>query len=363
MTTDLLERRALEITAAATRREFIAMLTAAGLLAACGDDGGDDDDSSSGSGSGSTAGSGTRTVDGAYGPIEVPVDPRRIIADLMTVDYLTALGFDTSRIVGVFDAGFFRSAGDHYLADFFANEDLVDPGFQYDLNIEAVAAADPDLILLPFDQIDGAEQFDQLAAVAPLLVIPTSASRDPEIRFGGTASFQDWRTTLRAYGAAMELDSAAEAYITETEDQLAAVAEEHGDLIADSSATEAKSTGDYVAINALNTAQTSGVLGTIIMSELGFQPPPQQAAVTPDEYGSIEISAENTDLLDGDLLFLEVRGGSTRHEESPLWPNLGVVHDDGVVIVGNHWEFGGAVAARQVIADIDDALTALAARR
>src|SRR5688572_23701390 len=38
----------------------------------------------------------TVTVDGAYGPIEVPADPQRIVADLMTVDYLTALGYDTS---------------------------------------------------------------------------------------------------------------------------------------------------------------------------------------------------------------------------------------------------------------------------
>lgn len=346
---------------AATRREFIAMITAAGLLAACGSDGDASGDDSSGTTGG--AGGGTRTVEGAYGPIEIPTDPQRIFADLMTVDYLTALGFDTSRIIGVFDAGFFRSADGHYLADFFANEDLVDPGFQYDLNIEAIAAARPDLILLPFDQIDGAEQFDELAAVAPLLVVPTSEGRDPSVRFGGTASFQDWRTTLRAYGSLLDLSAAADAYIAETEGRLAALAEEHGSLIASITATEAKSTPDFMAINVLSSAQESGVLGTIILSELGFQPPAQQAAVAPDEYGSIELSAENLDLLDGDLLFLEVREGSTAHEASPLWPTLGVVQDGGVVVVGNHWEFGGAVAARQVVADIDAALEALAGRR
>jgi len=39
----------------------------------------------------------------------------------------------------------------------------------------------------------------------------------------------------------------------------------------------------------------------------------------PNEYGSIELSAENIGLLDGDLLFLEVREGSTRHTDSPPW--------------------------------------------
>ena len=332
-------------------------LLAVFALTACGDD----DDAAAGDGGGGTLA--TRTVEGAGGPVEIPADPQRIVGDLMTVDYLTALGFDTSRIVGVFDAGFFRAAEDHYLADFFARDDVMDPGFQGDVNIEALAAADPDLIVLPFDQIDGSEQIEEIAEVAPLLVVPTSTTRDPEIRYGGTASFQDWRTTLRAYGELFDLDDEAEAYVEETEAQLEALREEHGALIGEITVTEAKSTPDFLAINALDPAQTSGVLGTILLSELGFRSPPAQAAVAPDEYGTIELSPERTDLLDGDLLFLEVREGSTRHEESPLWSTLGVVRDGGVVVVGNHWEYGGAVAAREVIADIDAALDALAARR
>jgi iron complex transport system substrate-binding protein len=354
MTTTLAPPPDLDITADATRRQFLAMLGAVGLLAACGDvdERGSDD-----------AAPTTRTVEGAYGPIEVPTDPQRIFADLMTVDYLTALGYDTSKIVGVFDAGYFRNEDGHYMSDFFANEDLVDPGYQYDMNLEVIAAARPDLILLPFDQIDGSEQFDELATIAPLLVVPTSDTRDPGVRYGGTASFQDWRSTLRAYGTLLEMEGAADDYVAETESQLDELTETHGELIASITATEAKSAPDFLAINALDTARTSGVLGTILMSELGFRSPPQQAAVTPDEYGTIELSAENADLVDGDLLFLEVRDGSTRHEESPLWSSLHVVTTGGVFVVGNHWEFGGAVGAREVISDIDAALTALASRR
>jgi ABC-type Fe3+-hydroxamate transport system substrate-binding protein len=144
---------------------------------------------------------------------------------------------------------------------------------------------------------------------------------------------------------------------------LDALRADRGALIAEITATEAKSTPDYMAINALNSALTSGVLGTILMSELGFQSPPQQQALEPDDYGTIELSAENLDLVDGDLLFLEVREGSTEHEESPLWSTLGVVESEGVVVVGNHWEFGGAVAARRVIADIESALEAFEVRR
>ena len=343
----------------ATRRRFLVGIAAIGLLAAgplaaCGDD--------DTTGSDDTAE--TREVEGAYGPIEIPVDPQRIAADLMTVDYLTALGYDTSKIVTVFDAGFFEADDDHYLHDFFDDNDVVDVGAQYEINMEALAAAKPDLILVPFDQVDQVPQLEELRDVAPLLAVPTSKpGDDPEVRYGGTASFQNWRSTLRAYGTLLDLEDEAEAYITETEGQLAALAEEHGDLIRSITATEAKSSPDYLAINALSTARTSGVLGTILMSELGFVAPPSQADVAPDEYGTIELSVENTNLVDGDLLFLEVREDSKRHEDSPLWAGLSVVESGGVVIVGNHWEFGGAVAARQVIADIDAALDAIAAKR
>ena len=267
---------------------------------------------------------------------------------------------DTDRFVGVFDASFFPP--DHYLADVVGRPDIVDPGFQFEPNVEQIAAAEPDLIVAPFDQIDGAPALDELRQIAPVLVVPTSDSRDPAVRYGGTASFQDWRTTLRTYGRLFDADAAAEAYIAETEALIADLRAEHGAVIDASTATEMKSTPDGFTINALTSAQDSGVLGTILLSELGFQAPPQQAAATVDEYGSITLSPENLDLVDGDLLFVEVREGARTYEDSPLWGTLQVVQDGGVAEVGNHWEYGGAVAARVVLADIAAALDALAAR-
>lgn len=298
----------------------------------------------------------TRTVEGAYGAIEIPSEPKRIMADLMTVDYLTALGVDTSTIVGVFEADSFAKDSEHYLNDFFTGQDLVDPGFQFEMNLESIVAASPDLILLPFDQIDGAEQQRELGRIAPLLVVPTADGDDPDVRYGGHASFQDWRSTLRSYGELLDREDEAEAFIDETDARLEEVRTEHGDLIDAVTATQAKSTPDYMAINLLSAAEESGVLGTIVMSELGFRPPPQQASIKPDQYGGKDLSAENVDLVDGDVLFLEVRDGSTWHTESPLWDTLEVVRNDAVYPVGNHWEFGGAVAARQVVEDIDAAL-------
>lgn len=304
-----------------------------------------------------------RTVEGAYGPVEIPADPQRIMGDVMTADYLTALGYGTDRLVGVFGHQFSEAEEEHYLDEVWEAADLVDPGFLFEVNVEAVAAADPDLILVPFDQIDGNEHIEELKEIAPLLVVPTSESGDSvEARYGGSASFQDWRSTLRAYGEVLDRGDEAEAFIAESEEMLDELKDEHGDLISAITVSEAKSTPDYLVLNALSAARDAGALGTILLSELGFQSPPAQAELQPDEYGGVELSLENVHLLDGDLLFMEVREGATTYEDSPLWPTLEVVKDDGVVVVGNHWQFGGAVGARHVIEDIDAALDDLAAR-
>lgn len=56
--------------ASTTRRQFLAMLGAAGLLAACGDDGGNE----------STSAPATRTVRADGGTVEVPAEPQRVVA-------------------------------------------------------------------------------------------------------------------------------------------------------------------------------------------------------------------------------------------------------------------------------------------
>jgi ABC-type Fe3+-hydroxamate transport system substrate-binding protein len=197
---------------------------------------------------------------------------------------------------------------------------------------------------------------EQIEQIAPTLLVPTSEGEDPEGRYGGTASFQDWRSTIRSYGKVMNLQDEAEAYIAETEASLQELSAEYGEMISTMSATEAKSTPDSMAINVLSDEGGRGVLGSILMGELGFTAPERVASIEPDEYGTIELSPENIDLLDADILFLEVREGATTHTDSPLWETLDVVQADNVVVVGNHWEYGGAIAARKVIDDLRAAL-------
>lgn len=139
---------------AATRREFIAMLTAAGLLAACGDD-----DSEAPEGQ-------TRSFDHALGTTEVPVDAQRIVAlhDLNALLPLLELGIRPVATVGVL-------GDDGTLAPRFTDGfDVsgIDVVTSVEINLEAVIAARPDLIVISTTQAD---VFDELSAIAPTVAI------------------------------------------------------------------------------------------------------------------------------------------------------------------------------------------------
>jgi len=125
----------LESVDAVTRREFLAGLAAAGLLAACGDDGGD--------AVSATDSPEVRVVEDATGTVELPANPERIVPlDGIWAANLYSLGLAPAALPG--DVKLQLSVvkdlppGD---ADF---ADLPEVGLQYEINLEALAAADPD---------------------------------------------------------------------------------------------------------------------------------------------------------------------------------------------------------------------------
>lgn len=145
------------------RRRFLA--GAAGLTAllgtaACG----------SGPAPAPTAGA-TRTFEGAFGPVEVPADPQRVVStDFYTPWALLDVGF---TVVGTVEA----TTGGVLPAYQPAYEAMTKVGASAQVDYEALAALEPDLILgtlvpdLPED-LD-----DRLAAIAPTLLF--EAAREP----------------------------------------------------------------------------------------------------------------------------------------------------------------------------------------
>lgn len=145
-----------EIEAAATRRQFLALIAAGGLLTACADD--DDDAGPSASPTPSS-----RQVPSDSGPVEVPSDPKRVVA---------AIGsFETDMIaVGITPV----------LTTSFAGPWVdLGPDTKVTENVpptaEELAVADPDLII-GWTWVTKEPGFDKIQAVAPYVGLGETAS-------------------------------------------------------------------------------------------------------------------------------------------------------------------------------------------
>lgn len=110
--------------------------------------------------------SGTRTIATAYGDVEVPVAPQRVVAVSYDTPWqLMAVGVTP---VAVQDYG-------QWISEFTAEQQAFVDGIPTigafgEPNLEAIAAADPDLIVGDAYEIDES-LYDQLSAIAPTAII------------------------------------------------------------------------------------------------------------------------------------------------------------------------------------------------
>jgi iron complex transport system substrate-binding protein len=160
----------------------------------------------------------TRTVTTDRGPVQVPADPQRIaVLSGGLAGYLYALDAPVAatdtRVLGVtdLDGGFPPAWADEAQAQ---GTTALPAGEQ--LNIEAVAAARPDLIIgggQGITAVQAGEAYDQLAAIAPTVLVPTS-----------TAAWQDQlRTVAEATGRSDRVPALIQAYTDKVEQVRSAI--------------------------------------------------------------------------------------------------------------------------------------------
>lgn len=185
----------------ATRRGFLTGLTAVGLLVACGADG----DAQPFASEVPT----TNRVDSVLGPVDIPSDPRRVVAieGRQDLDHVLALGLP---LVG-YPAN--RTFGDNvvspYLAEALAAQQQAAPLYDLGaLNVEAIAAARPDLICA---RVIEAEEFaTEFAAIAPVLPFPFDVAWQEvaEQLARGVGRLERYEQLLATYADAVRLVSA-----------------------------------------------------------------------------------------------------------------------------------------------------------
>ncbi|GAA1392764.1 hypothetical protein GCM10009613_38320 [Pseudonocardia kongjuensis] len=142
------------------------------------------------------AGDGTRTVQSARGPVEIPETPQRIVA----VDYISPeILFDLEApLVGALDLSS-GADGEKYSTITAVGND------SGELNFEQLAGLDPDVII--GNEIENEAAYDQLAQIAPTVLFSD----------GGT----DWKATVNTVaeiaGKTADVQSREQAYQTEVE--------------------------------------------------------------------------------------------------------------------------------------------------
>lgn len=151
-------------------RLLLTAVAAVVLLAACGSD----SDSAATTAAATTApaattAAGTRTVSTPHGPVEVPADPQRIVS---VQPYATSTLFDLGiDPVGTYDEGEEYVAG-RYLDQWKATPKIGTAG---EFNLEALSALRPDLIVgVDYEFI--ADEYDQLSAIAPTVLVSSEGS-------------------------------------------------------------------------------------------------------------------------------------------------------------------------------------------
>ncbi|MFP4311905.1 MAG: ABC transporter substrate-binding protein [Nitriliruptoraceae bacterium] len=289
---------------------------------------------------GEAAAAATRTIEHALGTAEVPADPQRV------VDMGNVFHFEVAQIVGLTDR-IIATTGDvpqtYDYVEF--PDDLLDIGVQeYDL--EAIAAADPDLII-GLDVRIG-DLYDQLEQIAPTVAV-------------GFETSADFLATGRAYADALGGEDAVAAYDTAVEDYLDR-ATGIGERI---QAGDAPDVAIMRASTEFQRYELPGIFsGKILYEDVSLPVPEglQEAA----EAGEATLAFSDEQLgsiADPDHLFVYQGVGVDAVQQSqatietlsenPLWDSLTAVQEDQVYSVGGHFFSGGVLAANLVLDDLE----------
>ncbi len=264
-----------EIVDELTRREF---LIGAGLLAlapGCGGDGGSGEETSSAN---------TRVIEHKFGSTEISGIPERVVTvGLNDQDTVYALGEKP-----VASSTWFTDTLVYPWAEEAAGE-MVPESLPSSLNVEAVAAQNPDLILTTFSSVNE-EEYGLLSEIAPTIAGAT-----------GFADYETpWQVQATMIGRALGRGREAERIVAEAERKFADAAERHPRW-ADATAILAS---QYVEGTLL--VYPEDTPATNFLESLGFAyAPGLDELPMNDTYLTPALSAERLDLIDVDLVVFD----------------------------------------------------------
>ncbi|RUR37862.1 ABC transporter substrate-binding protein [Vreelandella populi] len=281
-----------------------------------------------------------RELDTAFGEVDVPDAPERIVT-------LYEGALDASVAAGVTPIGAIATRGGNevatYIGEHIDTSLLEMVGVARETNIEAILRLEPDLILAAPQLPE--EQYRLLSRIAPTVVPNTTGF-----------SQEGWKDESRLFGKAL----GKEAEIVEA---LEAVEQRAAELNERLSEADVGGTAYIVRwMPAGPMVMSSELFSTGVLASTGLTVDDEGLVKEGSAHSDI-LSLENLSLIDGDWLFLatlneEGQQALDAAEQSSAFTRLNVVQQGHVVPVnGQVWSSAsGPLAAQAILDDIEEAL-------
>ncbi|QOR66121.1 ABC transporter substrate-binding protein [Cytobacillus suaedae] len=273
------------------------------------------------------------TVEHAMGTTEVPATPEKVVI-------LTNEGTEALLAMGVKPVGAVKSwTGDPWYAHITADMEGVEVvGTESEVNVEAIAALQPDLII--GNKMRQEAIYDQLNAIAPTVFAETLRG--------------NWKENFTLYSKALNKEEEGTKVISDFDARIDAI-KSKADLETEISVV--RFMADHTRIYYTDTF--SGV----IFDQIGFKRPANLEKLFSDDPANLfmrKVGKEGIPEMDGDIIFYFTYepgdGKATTNEtemiNDPLWQNLSAVQAGNVHKVDDAiWNTAGGVLAANLLLD------------
>ncbi|MGB2722538.1 MAG: ABC transporter substrate-binding protein [Rhodococcus sp. (in: high G+C Gram-positive bacteria)] len=244
-----------------------------------------------------------RTAQHAFGETSIPVDPQRVavLDGDRTLEAVVALGVQPVAAVKPPLTGDYAPVVRARLA-----AEPVDIGSaDSDIDIEALTAAGPDLIVMRTEGEDGRALFDRVAPIAPTVVVDYAPA--------------SWQSTLEQVAEFFGQQDTAENLLADyrrTVDESQARAPREGSTL----------TIARVRADSLRYMTQDGSFPYSVLADLGYRAPAQQDRGS-DAMQTVDVSPELIDVMDADDIVLLTDAGTedavAQLRQNPLFTGLG----------------------------------------
>lgn len=249
----------------------------------------------------------TRIVQSVKGEVEIPADPKRIVDISGSSEELALLGHTPVGTANV--DSYETDKVPSYVQDKLGDAKVVGHSMMDTMDIEAILAAEPDLIIMAPRQ---EKIYDQLKEIAPVVMLEDRSN--------------DWEAKLKDVASLFGQEEEAQKWL----DNYYAKAEEIGKEIKEANGeqtylTVLASSGQFMVF-------TEGGIGTVLKEDMKLPQPtnmPEQDSITLPT-----VTMEGLTEIDADhIIVIATESDKADLEASTVWPQIRAVKEGNVTIL------------------------------